>query len=256
VGPARLIAVGASNLARLSLAVLDAERARVGGPVAMHTAAGFGRSYCIPSRFLIRGLGPIASSPLWNACAATDPGARTRTTALLMDVGNDLLYGLEVERILAAVEVTLARLAELAERVIVVGLPIATVRTVTKAQFLLVRTVLVPGSPLTFANAIAGAERLHDVLRSLAERHGAVFREHRSEWYGFDPMHVRRRDSGRAVQEWLGAGAAATAPPWDTWMGRWRLRCAAPAERSLGGVRRSHAQPALHFADGSSLSLW
>ncbi|MBL8753498.1 MAG: hypothetical protein JNK15_09370 [Planctomycetes bacterium] len=256
MGPTRLIATGASNLARLTLAVLDAERARVAGPVEMHAAAGFGRSYCVASRFLVRGLGPIDTSPMWAHLAATDAADRARTTALLMDVGNDLLYGLRVDRILAAVEGTLVRLCTVAERVVVVGLPIATVRTVTKAQFLLVRTVLVPGSPLTFADAREGAERLHDGLRTLAERHGAAFREHRPEWYGFDPMHVRRRNAAAATRDWLAAPASASMRPFDTWTGRWRLRLAGPAERTWCGVRCRHVQPALLFRDGSSLSLW
>lgn len=79
----RLVAVGASNLARLALPLLDAARARCGGAVEAWFALGRGRSFGLRSRLLGRGLGSIRDSGQWERLPHLPPAP---TTALLMDV--------------------------------------------------------------------------------------------------------------------------------------------------------------------------
>lgn len=249
----RLVALGASNLARMVLALLDARRADHGGPVECHAALGRGRSYGLPSRLLGRGLGGILASPLWR-----EPhGARATTTALLMDVGNDLLYGVPVPRIVEWFTAANERLDAIAARRVVIGLPVAAIRRLPRWRFLLVRSVLVPSSRLTLAQAVDGAEALHTALAQLAARTGAAFGELAPEWYGLDPIHVRRRHVAAAARAWLGGSASpASAPRCDTALQRARLLGCAPAERTWFGQRTTAAQPAMRFVDGSSLHLW
>lgn len=249
----RLVAVGASNLARMALALLDAERARAGGPALGDMALGRGRSYATPSLLLGRGIDGILASRLW-AQPATLP--RAATTALLMDVGNDLLYGAEPARILEWADATLARLCERAERVVVVGLPIAAVRLLPPWRFHVVRRVLVPSSRLSYAAARDGCERLHDGLRALAAARGARFCEQPLAWFGLDPMHVRRSRWREAAAAWLDAPTAGARPPLDTHAHRLGLLFAAPDERRWFGRTTRTPQPARRYADGSALALW
>jgi len=251
--PQRFVALGASNLARMMLPLLDAARSAAAGPVEAHAALGRGRSFGIPSRLLCRGLGGIDGCGLWNAL---DRAAPMPTTALLMDVGNDLLYGVDVDRILGWVDAALQRLGTHAERRIVVGLPMTSLRRLPAWRFAFVRTVLVPGCRLTLANALDGAERIDRGLRDLANAHGATFHEPRPAWYGFDPIHVRTRFWRDAAREWLGVTGARDAAPIDGPFERLRFLFAAPAERTMFGVRRVRTQPARRWRDGTTLSLW
>ena len=252
--PARLVAVGASNLARLALPLLDAHRAATGGPVEMHAALGRGRSFGTDSSLLfVRGLGSVLDSGLWRALAGGD---RAATTALLLDVGNDLLYGAEVPRILAWVETALQRLAANAARLVVVGLPLASIATLGRWRYLTVRTLVVPGCRLSLAGAVAGSEALHAGLRALAARHRAEFHDPPRGWYGVDPIHVRRRHWRTAARTWLGAPAHAPEPVLDTPWRRLAMLGWAPAERRWLGVRTTRAQPVRRWPDGSSLALW
>ena len=252
--PQRFVALGASNLARMALPLLDAARAVAAAPVEAHLALGRGRSFGLPTRLLGRGLGGIDGCGLWSALANAPPMA---TTAVVMDVGNDLLYGVEPNRVLGWVDAALTRLTVHAGRRIVVGLPMASLQRLPAWRFALVRSVLVPGCRLSLDGALRGAERLHDGLTALARTHGATFHEPRTEWYGFDPIHVKRRHWRAAANEWLGAGLAPTASSRiDGAAARLRFLFATPAARSWFGVRRVCAQPARRWADGTTLSLW
>lgn len=208
----------------------------------------------MPSRLLGRGLGPIHESSLWNVLeAAPAPGG----LGLVMDVGNDILYHVDVPRIVGHVDRTLARLRPHVEQLVVVGLPLPALRTLSPLRFRLVRSVLVPRSRLSFAEALAAAERLHAELARLARRHRAVFHELPQRWYGFDPIHVRRAHWHEAVRTFVGTGARPVPPPpADGALERLRFLFAAPDERTWFGEPQRRAQPALRHADGGSVSLW
>lgn len=251
---ATLIALGASNLTRLALPLLDAARANANGPVHAHMALGRGRSFGLHSRLLGRGLPGIDACGLWHALAEHRPRG---ATALVTDVGNDLLYHVPVPRILEWVEGALVRLAPHTRRRFVVGLPIDGIRRLSRWRFALVRRVLVPGCRLTLPQAIAGAEQLDAGLARLAARHDARFVPPRPDWYGFDPIHVRRTRWREAAAAWLGGEPVpATGARFDGPAARLRFCFAAPARRSWFGLRSTTTQPARRWKDGSTLSLW
>jgi hypothetical protein len=253
--PPRLLCVGASNLARMALPLLAAARARAGGPVEAHLALGRGRSFGVRSSLLGRGLDGIRHSALWPLLP-TLPTAPT--TAVLLDVGNDLLYGFSPPAILGWVDEVLQRLAAAASERHVVGLPLAAIDRLRPWQFRLVRSVLFPPSRLTFADARSMSQQLHDGLRTLAARHGATFHELPLASYGFDPVHVRRSCWQRAVRSWLEVpdDAAEPTPPVAGTFAQLRFLFAAPNARTWFGRPQHGRQPARRWADGSSLSLW
>ncbi len=251
----RLIALGASNLARNALALLDAARSHANGPVEVHAALGRGRSFGISSRLLGRGLAGIDGCGIWRGLEGLAPRP---TTALVMDVGNDVLYGIEVPRILAWVEHALKRLRRHAQRIAVVGLPMATLATLPAWRFTLVRSVLVPSCRLTLPQVLAAAELLQAGLEPLAQRYGASFHTLPASWYGFDPMHFQRRFARTAVRQWLGVplDAGAAGRSFDGLLGRLAFLFARPAQRTLLGQVQQHAQPARTWPCGTTLSLW
>lgn len=253
--PARLLCVGASNLARMALPLLAAARSRAGGPVEAHMALGRGRSFGVRSSLLGRGLDGIRHSAMWPLLP-TLPAAPT--TAILLDVGNDLLYGLPPPTILGWVDEVLQHLAAAADERHVVGLPLAAIGRLRPWQFRLVRSVLFPPSRLTLADARTMSQELHDGLRTLAARRGAAFHELPLAWYGFDPVHVRRRCWRAATHAWLAVPPAAVEPSPRVAgaLAQLRFLTAAPHARSWFGRAQHNRQPARRWADGSSLSLW
>ncbi len=102
-------------------------------------------------------------------------------------------------------------------------------------------------------------EELNGRLRLLAARRGAVVASQRTEWYGFDPLHIRMRDWKRAWTEILAGwrNDEAEAHEVSGSFSRWAyLRSLAPHERMIFGVARHAAQPAGRLADGSLISFF
>src|SRR5687768_7415205 len=96
-----VVLVGASNMTR-GLGVLRALSAQACGmPHEVLAAIGMGRSYGLPSSILGRRLPPLLECGLWDAL---DRRPRRDLVALVGDVGNDLLYGQDVEVILRWVD--------------------------------------------------------------------------------------------------------------------------------------------------------
>jgi hypothetical protein len=249
----RFVALGASNLARMALPLLDAVRAAANGPIEVHAALGRGRSYGGRSRLFGRGLGGIDDSGIWRTLAAAP--ARP-TNALVMDVGNDLLYGVDPALVLDWVDTALRRLRASTTHIAVVGLPMPTLRAMAPWRFRLIRSLLVPSCRLSQAELLAAAERLHDGLAQLAAKHRATFHPPPPHWYGFDPIHVRPRCWREALCTSLGSDPAPPTPRFDGRLARLRFLFAAPAERTLFGRARRRVQPSRRFRDGSTLSLW
>ncbi len=208
----RLVALGASNLTRGLQAVVSAAREAWGPETEVLAALGHGRSYGATSRFLVRSLPGIVDCGLWRAL---DERGRTPTRALVTDVGNDILYGYEVRRILDWVEECVARLQAASDEVAITDLPLVGIHRLGKARFLFFRSLFVPSCRLSLAAVSDAAERVSDGLVELAQRRSLRLVRLRPEWYGLDPIHVRPSLWWTAWQEIVGTpphGGAAPEP--------------------------------------------
>ena len=216
----RLVALGASNLTRGLAAVVAAAREAWGPDLEVLAALGHGRSYGAESRVLVRTLPSILDCGLW---AELDRRPRVATRALVTDIGNDIPHGRPAGRILAWVEECIERLhAAGADGIVMTDLPMAGLRRLPPFVYRLFRSLYFPGSRLPLPRAAAEAEAVSAGLAMVARRKGVTLVQARPEWYGFDPIHIRRRTQPAAWSEILGRPAAAT--------GRLRVRLAEAVE--------------------------
>lgn len=152
--PTRLVALGASNLTRMLPSLIRSARAAAESPVEVLAALGLGRSFGVTSRLLGRALPGVDDCGLWRAL---DRAAPVPTTAIVMDVGNDILYGFEVPTILEWVDRALARLRPRVDRLVLAGLP-SGLQGVGRFRYGLVRTVIVPGCRVVRTDALRRAD--------------------------------------------------------------------------------------------------
>jgi hypothetical protein len=199
----RVVALGASNLTRGFQTVVSAARAAWGSRVEVVAALGHGRSYGARSRILARGLPGILESGLWRDLESR-PRAPTR--GLITDVGNDILYGFSAEQTLGWVEEAIRRLKRLTEDIVLTGLPLASIRPISRGKFLLVRSVLFPSCRLSLPQVLATADGIDTGLAKMAATHALKFVRMNPAWYGFDPIHIRPSLWQSAWQDILGAG--------------------------------------------------
>lgn len=251
----RAILLGASNLLRSMPAVLDAALLSRGGPLEMFFACGHGRSYGLTSRILGRALPGIVQCGLWEALAERP---KVETTALVTDIGNDLLYGVPPQQIAGWVETCLDRLLALGARPVITALPLANLATLSPARYKLFRTLFFPPCRLSLAQMREAASQLDERLRQVAQSRNIPLMELRSAWYGLDPIHIRYRHAPAAWREilsqWSEQEAALAGPiSWRVWLAMHRLK---PAERVFLGREQRAAQPALRRTDGTTLWLY
>jgi hypothetical protein len=250
----RAVLLGASNLKMGLPAVVRRLRRDAGGPVEVLAACGHGRSYVQWSRifFGARALPGIADCGLWRALAGRPS---LPTLALVMDGGNDLLYGPTTEEIAAGFGDCLHRLSTLGAGVVTLPLPMVSLEKVSTVRYHAARTILFPGRGEPWASLLERARDLDLRLRRLAAEHGARLVEPQAAWYGIDPIHFRGRWRRQAwdhiVEQW-----SLRAP--DAAPGTFRVRIPpfGAEELRLFGASRHTPQPACRLSDGSTVALY
>lgn len=218
-------------------------RSRSPAPVDLFLAIGHGRSYGATSRVWLRRLPSILRSGLWRALDR-EPAGGPAGCALVTDIGNDLLYGFPPAQVADWVHECVGRLADRGLNVAITRLPLASVRRVGAVRYRALRTLYVPGCPLTLPGLLVAAADLDDRVARIAASSGATLLEQPGAWYGIDAIHVRRR---RLDELWHAAADAWGLPDGPSprpSLGEWAWLGTRAAEvRSLAGVMRYTPQP-------------
>jgi len=252
----RVILLGASNITLSFPRLWHGLRRAWSEPLELFAAHGHGRSFGIWSRVGPRQLPGIVPCRLWDDLAAKPPLTNDRPRALLTDIGNDILYGIESEQIAAWIEICLERLRAIDARSVLTQLPVASVQSLSRARFHFFRAVFFPESRLRFEEVEPKVTRLNQLVVELGRRFQIPTPELRGEWYGLDPIHIRRRFRSAAWREllspWFDAPDAAVfrGVGLSRSLRLWRQR---PFERRWFSRTQHAPQPVLREQDGSAL---
>ncbi|HEY2827495.1 MAG TPA: SGNH/GDSL hydrolase family protein [Pirellulales bacterium] len=258
VAPARcVVLLGASNLSQGISTVVETARNVHGQPVEVLAAAGFGRSYGIDSCVLGRTLPGILHCALWEELGQR---AQTPTTALITDIGNDILYEVEVPQILEWITTAIDRLQRAQAKVCVTLLPPIEPSNLSPARFRFFRTLFFPGCRLERDQVLQRTGELHDRLHQLCQTRSVTVIDQDPHWYGLDPIHIRRRHRPHAWREILSNWSDETAPQLPLARGslaRWLyLQMRSPHRRKLFGIEQRSKQPSVRLRDGTIVSFY
>jgi hypothetical protein len=255
--PRRVILLGASNLTRGISTVIDTARQTWGEPLEILAALGHGRSYGQNSSVLIRRLPGITECGLWEALAARPPA---NTAALIADIGNDILYGVPVERVIDWIRHVMGELDRVSSRIVLILPPLCNLHVITTWRFHALMKVLVPHYDLAPGVLSERARELDHGLRELAAPRNVTLIEPRPEWYGFDPIHVRLSQCDAVWNEVMGKwkvreneAETRRKSSWNHWL---QLRSTLPERCWIAGTEYRTPQPARRFANGSTLALY
>ncbi|WP_144995906.1 SGNH/GDSL hydrolase family protein [Polystyrenella longa] len=248
----QVIVLGASNVA-ISLSRLvhsirksiPAER-----PLNLLIAGGHGRSYGMTSRVLARSLPGIRNCGIWDALETIrqqEPrNSSLRPKALLTDVGNDLIYGVAVERLVGWVETCLERLQKYQADIVMTGIPLQSLARLSPLRYTMTQKMFFPTNSSEHGKMVGQATELNEQLELLAEKYHAAFEPQPGDWFGFDPIHFRGRQRPfiwqKLCQHWSEFDAERTdwkSNPFQTAQS-WRWK---PAQRGLFGKSQTTHQP-------------
>ncbi|MFN0244203.1 MAG: hypothetical protein ACKVWV_15040 [Planctomycetota bacterium] len=237
---ARFVLLGASNVT-LGFPWVVGWIARAAREAEVLGAFGHGRSYGTTTRVLGRELPSIAACGVWRAL---EQGAPSPTFALVCDVGNDIMYGADPATIATWVDRALSQLDDAGARIALAGLPLASLSELSPARYERLRRVLFPSRHLAFEDALARARDLDARLAEIARARGATRLVPEREWYGLDPIHIRRHARESAWRSWIGALAPVESPTVrrERRVAAWRL---VPERRRLFGRLQERTQPSI-----------
>lgn len=180
------------------------------------------------------------------------------TAALVTDIGNDLMYGASVEEILDWVHLVLTQLNQIQAKVVVSLLPMGSITTLSPARYKILRRLLFPGCRLELDVALQPARALNDQLKKLCENLGCCSVEHHPDWYGYDPIHIKRRHWVQVwttfMAPWVESRPAVRVPK-TSFRRRIYLWSLVPERRWIFGFKQERWQPAGKLPDGSLISL-
>ncbi len=247
----RVILLGASNLVRALPVALETIRRAIGrAELDVYVVHGHGRSYGIRSSVLGRSLPGMLDCGVWTALESADGPVR----AMLTDIGNDIGYCVGAERLAGWVEECVRRLTALSDdsRLVMALPPVESLVRLSDAQIFAARQFFFPTSPLTPADVRREIPDLERRLREIASRWGIDLVEQEDDWYGVDPIHIRRPQLpaawARSVSSWSQAPPAPVPQPS---LGRYlRLWWSFPERFRLFGLRLGRRQPAVNLPEG------
>ena len=252
----KLVFLGASNLSRsfptaISLALQSFE-----GPIDFYIAKGHGRSYGIEARCFGKKFLGIFYCGLWDAIAQENS---VPINAWMTDIGNDLAYDVTVEQVMGWVEGCVDRLLEQNAQVVLSDLPIDVVRGMSRSRYRFFRTLLFPYCSLDHASMVSRAEQLSERIHELAKKRNIPVFEGESEWYGFDPIHPKRRFFVELWSRNIQLATSQDMPYVKDAMPltlRWYLKTLQPEQWSFFSLLRRAAQPNGLLRDGTKLYLY
>jgi hypothetical protein len=252
----RVVLLGASNLSLTFPMVVETALDLFGRPLEFFVAMGFGRSYGQESKFFRKIFSGILECELWDALDRARP---LSTVAVAADIGNDLPYEVPVTAIVESVKRTLDALETRGVRAVLNNIPLPSIQALSPARYALMRRILFPRSRMSHGELMRRADALSGALETLAaERNTPIFTGENA-WYGFDPIHPRRKWAGEIWQRMFAAAAPNShpvvmrRPPRREARTLRRLQSRAWYELSRGG---GATVVSARLADGSSLALF
>ena len=252
----RVVLLGASNLSRTFPTIVQVAQRMFSTPSEFLVAKGHGRSFGQESCLFGKKICGILQNNLW---ANLHREISIPTYALITDVGNDLAYGASVETIIGWIDRTIEQLQTADAQVVMTGLPIGPIRALGEKKYRLLRALFFPSCRLSLQEIRARAERLGEALEEKAASKKVPIFNACDEWYGFDPIHIRRSLSDEIWSQILGAWnrqSAGDGPSRSARLQAMYLRCLKPARWSHFGIQRTARQPNGRLHDGTTVALF
>jgi len=253
-GLRRVIVIGASNVTMSFPLLVNSIMQSLAGPVQIFAVQGHGRSFCQWSYVLHRGLPPVTECGLWDALTVHPPAERI--WGLVTDVGNDLIYGVDVETLVTKVQDVFHQLSRIHADLTYVRLPVERILMLTDFRYRIVKKLLFPGPTVPWKIISQRVVELDERVSRLARDAGGTVITPRLEWYGQDPIHIRPAKRLSAWQEILDTWPFPDVPK-TTWPSSHRsvqLWRTAPARRSYWNRSFQTIQPCWRMT--ADKTLW
>ena len=161
-------------------------------------------------------------------------------------------------QVAAWVREAVGRLVDRGATVALARLPLEAVRRVGPVRYRALKTLFVPGCPLSIEGIHSAAAELDGLIGDLAAAAGLSTIDQPGAWYGFDTLHPRRRNLDtlwhHACDAWgLPPARCSTRAGFREWS---RLGRRGAEVRMLGRRMLHTRQPIRRYPDGGWVALY
>jgi hypothetical protein len=150
-------------------------------------ASGPGRAYCTSGGLLNVSYPPIYVSDIFEV-ARDKSESGYRVVALVTDIGNDIMYGVSIEKILETIQQVFSRLQSINAEIFYTTLPGAFEKRNHPIRFCILRSLLFPRSTVTYDEATAGIIKVNRFLKESTGKYGHLIPD-MNRYLGFDKIH-------------------------------------------------------------------
>ena len=243
-----VVLLGASNLVLGWQAVIDSLRQVTAAPINLNVALGMGRSYVKTSAFWFRRLPAIRNCGLWERLPSESPNP---PLVLITDLGNDIVYEFKPDQIAATVRQCIRQILDWRSdaKIVVTGLPLASLTRTGRLQFQIARTIMFPGCPLSRTSILERSLALDQCVRQVAVEFGISVVEPEPQWYGMDAIHVMPKFRAAAFQKYFAAFELATPTIDFQTSAKVRIELPTAAARTVFGRNRIVEQPVFRSSE-------
>ena len=243
-----VVLLGASNLV-LGWTALTASLQQVTEvPINLNVALGMGRSYVKTSAFWFRRLPAIRNCGLWDQLpreSANPP------LVLITDLGNDIVYLFEPDQIADSVRQCIRKILDWRSdaKIVMTGLPLASLTRTGKLQFQIAKTIMFPGCPLSRTSILERSLSLDHLVRQMAVEFDIPLVDPEPHWYGFDAIHVVPKFRAEAFQKYFAAFELAIPATDSRTSAKLRIALPTAAARTVFGRNRVVEQPVFRSSE-------
>ncbi|MEP3479359.1 MAG: hypothetical protein ABJZ55_08940 [Fuerstiella sp.] len=245
-----VLVLGASNVSLAWSQIVSLVLSSSTGRADFVTAHGMGRAYASASSgFVFRRLPGILHSGLWAALPKFND--EQAASVLITDLGNDLLYGCSVSEVVEAAGECVSRVRQWNSNAdfVVTAPPLTSVLKLQPTQFRIMKQLLFPSCPLKLPQVQQATQDLFDGIQTLAADQGLKIYEPPARCFGYDPIHIRRRDRRDVFHSmlklWEHTPASPVASPPASPVAWKRFSSPVPESRTIMGRSRTKRQPAI-----------
>ncbi len=191
------VLMGASNLARGQYALIRAlKKNNSSARKEFLVALGPGRGYCARGGFLNVRYSPIHDCGILSATEEKARASNLQTVALLMDIGNDIMYGFSGEEILTRLDTMIDRLNILGARIWVTPIPVDLENDVGERTFNILRNLFFPNSSITHEHARRAVSFINNELANQSPDRISLIPD-LNKYCGMDKIHYHLWKSNR-----------------------------------------------------------
>ncbi len=181
------ILLGASNLARAQFGLNRYFERSFPNLVSTSIASGPGRAYSVSGGIFGVSYSPLKTSPIFKLGREKSSNYRL-TIGLISDIGNDIMYGVPVQKLIQDLEKSIHDLSDFCSHIFAVPIPYQKIKSLNHWQINIIKRILFPKCELSPEKIMTSIQTVNQFLSEITNSKFKLLKEV-DDCIGWDRAH-------------------------------------------------------------------